>query len=87
MLTCRDASQSATDYMEHRLSWRGWLQVGLHLLMCGFCRMYVRQLATTRDVLRRLPGPLPSDEEMERLLNVFRSRVDGGDGDSKSKQN
>jgi anti-sigma factor RsiW len=76
MLTCRDVAKSATDYMEGELSLRESLQVRVHLLMCGFCRLYVRQLAATRDALRRLPRPLPSDEDMERLLRMFRSRVD-----------
>jgi hypothetical protein len=76
MLTCRDVAESATDYMERELSLRESMQVRLHLLMCGFCRLYVRQLAATRDALHRLPRPLPSDEDMERLLRVFRSRED-----------
>lgn len=76
MLTCRDVARSATDYMERELSLRESLQIRLHLLMCGFCRLYVRQLAATRDALRRMLRPLPSDEEMDRLLGVFRSRVD-----------
>lgn len=76
LLTCRDVARSATDYMERELSLLESLQIRLHLLMCGFCRLYVRQLAATRDTLRRLPRPLPSDEDMERLLQVFRSRVD-----------
>ncbi len=76
MLTCRDVANSATDCMERTLPLRQSLQVRLHLLMCGMCRLYVRQLAATRDVLRRLPRPLPSNEDMDRLLRVFRSRVD-----------
>jgi hypothetical protein len=76
MLTCRDVARSATDYMERELSLRESLQIRLHLLMCGFCRLYVRQLAATRDALRRMLRPLPSDEDMDRLLSVFRSRVD-----------
>jgi hypothetical protein len=76
MPTCRDVARSATDYMERELSLRESLHVRLHLLMCTFCRLYVRQLATTRDALRRLPRPLPADEDLERLLRVFRSGVD-----------
>jgi predicted anti-sigma-YlaC factor YlaD len=76
MLTCRDVTESATDYMERKLSMRQSLRVRLHLLMCGFCRRYVRQLAATREALRRLPRPLPSDQQVENLLRVFRSTVD-----------
>jgi hypothetical protein len=81
MLTCRDVAESATDYMERKLSLRESLQVRLHLLMCGFCRLYVRQLATTRDLLRRLPRALPSDEDMRSLLGTFRSRTNEDEGE------
>lgn len=76
MLTCRDVTKSATDYMERELSFRESLQIRLHLLMCRFCRRYVRQLAATRDALRRMPRPLPSDADLERLLRMFRAGVD-----------
>ena len=75
MLTCRDVAESATDYMDRKLSIRESLQLRLHLLMCGFCRLYVRQLAVTREALRRLPRGMPSHKEIERLLRAFRSHV------------
>ncbi len=76
MLTCRDVTESATDYMERKLSMRQLLRVRLHLLMCRFCGRYVRQLAATREALRHLPRPLPSDQQVENLLQVFRSTAD-----------
>ncbi len=41
-----------------------------------------RGLALTRDALRRLPRPLPSDADLDRLLHLFRSRVRHTDEDS-----
>jgi hypothetical protein len=83
MLTCRDVVNSATDYMERKLSLRQRLQVRMHLLMCRFCRRYLRQLALTRAVLRRLPPPLPSDEALDRVLQIFRSRSRSAGNDSR----
>ncbi len=82
MLTCRDVADSATSYMERKLTLGERLQFRAHLLMCRFCRLYVRQLALTRDALRRLPRPLPSDADLDRLLHLFRSRVRHTDEDS-----
>jgi hypothetical protein len=81
MLTCRDVTESATDYMERTLSRRESLQVRLHLLMCGFCRLYIRQLATTRDLLRRLPRSVPPDQDVQSLLGAYRSRTDEDEGE------
>jgi hypothetical protein len=83
MLTCRDVAESATDFMEQKLSSREWLQVRLHLLLCRFCRLYVRQLSATRDALRRLPRAMPSDEDVRSLLGVFRSCRDDADVDGR----
>jgi hypothetical protein len=80
MPTCRDVADRATDYMERRLSVAERVRVAMHLLMCSVCRLYVRQLTVTRDVLRRLPRPLPSDEELDRMLHVFRCASGNSDG-------
>lgn len=82
-LTCREVAARATDYMERPLPLCQRLQIGMHLLICASCRRYVRQLALTRDTMRRLPRPLPSDEDVDRLLHVFQSRRRRTDLDSR----
>ncbi len=83
MLTCREVAARATDYMEGPLPLRQRLQIAMHLLICAFCRRYVRQLALTQDTLRRLPPPLPSDEDLDRLLHLFQSPRRRTDQDSR----
>ena len=83
MFTCRDVAPRATDYLERNLSLADRARVAMHLLVCSFCRLYVRQLTVTRDVLRRLPRPLPSDQELDRLLHVFRSGIRNGGEDTR----
>ena len=83
MLTCRDVASRATEYMEGGLSIRARLEFRMHLLMCGVCRLYVRQLVVTRQALRRLPRALPSDDDLDLLLGMFRSasHTNGQDSD------
>jgi len=52
---CRDMTELSTDYAEGALSWRGWLGVRLHLVLCSMCRAYYDQLEKTRRLLRGRP--------------------------------
>lgn len=52
MLSCRDTSDRASDYLDGTLSWRQRIAVRMHLLFCDVCRRYVRQMAATVVALR-----------------------------------
>jgi hypothetical protein len=56
MLNCREVAEWASEYIDRELSWRGYLAVRLHLLMCRLCREYVRQLSLVARTLRHLPA-------------------------------
>lgn len=67
MLKCRDVPQQTTSLLAGQLDWRQRLALRLHLLICGHCRRYVRQL-------RRLLAGLPlmhgeaSDAEVDAVV-------------------
>ena len=52
VLTCREVTEHATDYMEGALPVRTRWAVRLHLLLCRMCRAYVVQLRRTVGLLR-----------------------------------
>ena len=52
MLSCKDVTNKANDYLERDLSSFGRLKFALHLAMCVHCRNYVSQLRTTIKALR-----------------------------------
>jgi len=64
VLTCREVSEHATDYMEGALPVRRFLAVRWHLLLCRMCRAYLAQLRRTASLLRGrgLAGP-PAEVE------------------------
>ena len=52
MLSCKElAQQHASDYIDRNLSPSQRLQVGMHLLVCGHCRRFVKKLKITKNVL------------------------------------
>ncbi|WP_372719689.1 zf-HC2 domain-containing protein [Immundisolibacter sp.] len=54
MISCRDFTEQATDYLESQLGWRQRLAIRLHLLVCEGCRRYLRQYRAVCGALRGL---------------------------------
>lgn len=73
MLNCREITERASDFLDATLPWRVRLQVRLHLMMCRFCREYVRQMALVVGSLRRLPRQEPSGGTHRDLMALFRA--------------
>jgi anti-sigma factor RsiW len=46
-----------------------------HLASCIGCRAYVDQIASVREALRRLPGPIMGSAQRTRLREVFAMRA------------
>jgi hypothetical protein len=59
MLNCREASRLASESLDHRLPMRSLLAMRIHLLICRFCRRYLRQIRLIREMLHL------SDEELK----------------------
>ncbi len=47
MLKCKDIAAHASEHLDGELTWTQSLGYGMHLLMCGYCRRFVRQLHAT----------------------------------------
>lgn len=73
MLNCREVSERVSDFLDGTLPFSVRLQMRLHLLMCRFCREYVRQMALVVGALRRLPRNEPAAEPRAELLAMFRA--------------
>jgi predicted anti-sigma-YlaC factor YlaD len=73
MLNCKEITDRASDFLDSALPWHVRVQVRLHLMMCRFCREYVRQMALVAGALRRLPSSEPSPEIKKELLTMFRT--------------
>ena len=73
MLNCREISERASDYLDGSLPWTTRMLVRIHLLMCSFCREYVRQLSLVVKTLSQLPRQRPDDQVQQSILAMFRS--------------
>ena len=74
MLSCRQLTEHASDYLERELGpWRR-LQVRFHLALCQHCRRYVAQIERTVATVRRLPKDPPSPEAAAAVLDALRKK-------------
>jgi predicted anti-sigma-YlaC factor YlaD len=70
-LTCHDVTERASDYLDDRLPIMTKVRVGLHLVSCGDCSAYVKQVALVRDAVAMLPKGLPPPITHLRLRQHF----------------
>ncbi|MBD3241483.1 MAG: zf-HC2 domain-containing protein [Chitinivibrionales bacterium] len=52
MVSCREASRLTSESLDRPLGRRERFALRLHLLLCGACSRYHRQLSTMRRVIR-----------------------------------
>ncbi len=76
VLTCRDVTEHATDYMERALPLGTRLAVRLHLFLCRMCRTYLEQLRSAAALLHGRPLPPPAAEVEAQI--VARAKEPGG---------
>ncbi|HEV7344754.1 MAG TPA: zf-HC2 domain-containing protein [Devosia sp.] len=72
MLSCREISETATNYMEGALTLRQRAGFRMHLLMCKHCRVYVDQLAKTVELLKLGQINWDTTEPDPRVIESFR---------------
>ena len=76
MLTCKDVSRTLASDELATAGWRQRLSIRFHLLVCGHCRRYARQMRAIGDAARRILGEKPRDPgSRERLKSAILDRI------------
>jgi predicted anti-sigma-YlaC factor YlaD len=68
MLSCKDITEKANEYIDDELPFMKRLSVQMHLFICKNCRRYMDQLHITIQTLGRLNKTEPVSEERSRQL-------------------
>jgi len=61
MLTCKQTARLVSDGLDRKLSLWQRMNLRLHLMMCGACSAYRRQVETLNRVVRRRFDETPVD--------------------------
>jgi hypothetical protein len=75
MFSCRNATSLMTDEREGRLSGGVRLKYRLHMLVCGHCKTFRRQLDRTIAIVKGLPRTEIPRETEDDLVAAFRARA------------
>lgn len=68
MLTCKDIARLVSDDLDRKLPLRQKMRVRLHLMMCGACSTYRRQVAQLHQLFcQRFREPTDADEAPAEL--------------------
>lgn len=73
MMTCREITERATDYLEQALSPEQHSVFEAHLQGCAGCRTYVEQMQHTIRSLGKMDGEPVAPAARESLRGLFRS--------------
>jgi predicted anti-sigma-YlaC factor YlaD len=76
MLSCKEITELATDYLENDLRRHERIRVQMHLWMCKHCQRYVKQMRKVVKLLNRLPKEPAPAERLDNLLARFRETHD-----------
>ena len=67
MLKCKDVVQMASEHSERPNTLSARMGLWFHLLMCKYCRRFVRQLQNMRTMLKQRPTPCHDDDIADDL--------------------
>lgn len=79
MLTCKDMTTEAHNLLDGELGlWRR-IQIKFHLLMCKYCRRFVRQLSLTVDTLKDVDSLdeeqcAPTEDQVDAMVERLKQR-------------
>jgi anti-sigma factor RsiW len=77
VLTCREVTERASEYLDGDLPFGRRLAFRLHLMMCRHCRRYVDQLAGTIALVRAAGRQATDPGTADRIVTALeRSRAE-----------
>lgn len=75
LLTCKQVSDTASDFLEGPTTLTQHIKLRLHLTICIHCRRYLKQLRLSMGVVSNSArAPTPSKEDIEMLVSQLGDR-------------
>jgi len=73
MLSCKDITEKASDYLDKDLPFFTRLKVKMHLQICKHCKRYVEQLQLTIQALGKLKkSSTVDDSTVDSIVEVLK---------------
>lgn len=71
MLSCKDITEQASEYLDKNMSLYHRIQYRLHLAMCHGCRRFVDQFKTTVSTVNKLEPEKVSEDVIEKQVQAL----------------
>jgi len=75
MLSCKEVAANADQLVDGSLSLRRRLSMRLHILICGHCRRYLKQLKSLLQAIPFMHGTA-TDVEVEKVMEIIHNEAD-----------
>lgn len=76
LIKCKDVARLSSDYLDKSLPFWQRVKIKLHLLMCGHCSTFMKQLKFTVDVSADIEKQNLQDQPLnsEKILKEIKRR-------------
>ncbi|VAW86159.1 hypothetical protein MNBD_GAMMA18-1262 [hydrothermal vent metagenome] len=75
MLSCKELTEQAGDYLDKQLPLSKKLQLKMHLLLCLHCRCYLKQLRTTIRLIKMTPQIINDEKAQQIVDEIFNHQI------------
>lgn len=72
MLSCQQITELVTEYLEGKMDAERRLEFDKHMGLCRHCRVYLKQMQSTVDMMGKLPDEPVPDGVMAELQQTFK---------------
>ena len=74
MLSCKDITEKANQYLDKEVSLFTRVEMKIHMFICDNCKRYVEQLRTTIAALGKMntPAEVVDDGKIDQIINTIK---------------
>ncbi|MDQ7048892.1 MAG: hypothetical protein Q9M92_04845 [Enterobacterales bacterium] len=77
--SCKQIAEQASENIDQPLSGMRWFKAKLHLIMCGYCRRYTKQMELSSQVVNQLSENGDVDQAMQQQVEQCFHQLHGKD--------
>ncbi len=76
MLTCKQITEQSSDYLDGERPLTRRLAVWMHLMMCAYCRRYLRYMRAVTTVLANTKQQVEHEEQVDKIMARVKAERD-----------
>jgi len=79
MFSCKDIHDRASQFIDGETSMLTKVGVLMHILMCGKCRLFIKQLRLTIALIKKTPEQQHSKHDLQTIADNIFTKVESAD--------